>query len=336
MESKNDPIFILGMFRCRTAWLSACLTMFGAEVTHEGMRDREGFDAWADELDDRLCVGAAGDSDPALVYWIDRLLERWPNARFVVISREDNDSLEALLAASPADRAEQIKAGWSLYLATYKTACDRLRAANAVCRFWSFEGLRNDETVADLIDFATDARPPLDWVRRMQRLKITTTIEDATAPEIAEAKPLQVPSLDHLDTTGLTAALYQNSDFDLISGWWESHTSGRLAQAALPPFGVVVSDAKGPVAAVWAYECFGVPVAELAFPVTRPGLSLKQAATAVSYAVCACVATVGKGHIPEASFRFFKTFAPRPLVRYLRTLGFKEAVTERVAMTLTL
>jgi hypothetical protein len=342
-------------------------------VTHEGLRDHDSFNGWAEELDARLALGPAGDSDPALVYWIDELLARWPRARFVVISREDEESLEALATAAPY-AANGIRTGWSGFLSAFKGACDRLREAKsstpnaqrptpnaqgalanapatwklgverwaldvektsgALCRFWNYEDLGSDETVLDIMQFATGHRPSALWARRMQRLRVTSTIvpvECSVKPLLTP--PIEVPRLEGLDTTGLSAALYRNADFMTIAEWWQIHTGQLLAQAALPPLGVVVSDAEGPAAALWCYECYGVPVAELAFPVTRPGLPLRRAASALCYAVAACIATAGKAHQPEASFRLFKTFAPRGLARYLKRLGFRDALSERVAMT---
>lgn len=214
---------------------------------------------------------------------------------------------------------------------------DVQRGEGALCRFWMFHELTSDEVVLDIMEFATGRRPAELWARRMQRLRVTTTIVPVdcvvTPPAV---DPIRVPSLDGFDTDGLSAALYGNADYETVSGWWQQHLGQPLPQAALPPFGVVVSDAQGPAAALWGYECYGVPVAELAFPVTRPGQTLKKASAALCYAVAACVAAIGKGHVPEASFRFFKTFAPRAMVRYLKRLGFRDAMTERVAMTLTI
>jgi hypothetical protein len=388
-RTRLNPVFVLGMPRCRTAWLSICLSSLGCDVTHEGLRDHDSFVSWADELDARLELGPAGDSDPGLVYWIDELLKRWPKARFVVITRKADECMNALASAAP-HAAGGVRMGWSGFLTAFKGACDRLRErvrehptsntqrptsnvsgstrfedgefrgaplsapadwtldvgcsmlgvqrnAAPLSRFWTYESLRSDNAVLDIMEFATGRRPGALWVRRMQRLRVTSTIvpvECAAKP--APAEPIRVPSLEGFNTEGLSATLYANADYEMVARWWQQHLGQPLREAALPPFGVIVRDAEGPAAALWGYECYGVPVAELAFPVTRPGLSLKKASAALCYAVAACIAAIGKGHVPEASFRFFKTFAPRGMVRYLKRLGFEDAMTERVAMTLAI
>jgi hypothetical protein len=328
----NNPIFVLGMPRCRTAWLSVCLSALGVNCSHEGMRDHADFEEFAKELDERLGLGPAGDSDPTAVYWLDKILERWPAAKFVVVYREDTEALEALVAAAPPELRQPARASWSGYLTAFKSACDQLRARGNV-RFFDFAGL--NKTAGELFEFATGRRPDAQWLTRMQRLRVTTLIEPIPTPAV-ERPALPVKLIEGFDTTGLTATLFRALDFELVARWWSQHTGDQLAQAALPPLGVLVSDGEGPIAALWCYECYGVPVAELAYPVTRPGLGLKRAAAAISYAVGACIAAAGKGHTPEASFRFFKAFAFKAAVRYLKAMGFKEALTDRVAMTLTI
>ncbi len=348
----RDPMFVLAMPRCRTAWLSVCLSALGVDCSHEGMREHSSFAEYAAELEARLAEGPAGDADPGLVYWLPEILERWPRARFAVIAREDEEALEATVRAAPL--AEGIlRRGWSGYLQAFKGAGDvlreRARARRSSVHFLMASQLADDATVARLLEWLTGRRPSPMWVRRHQRLKVTATIavpasaEEADSsrfPESATAKahesgrmPLLLSSID---TTGLTAELVRNADFPLVANWWQAHTGEALAQAALPPLGVLVSDAAGPCAAVWCYECFGVPVAELVFPVTRPGMSLRAASAALAYGLAACVAAAGKAHEPEAAFRFFKVFAPRPTVRFLKRLGFRECLTERTAMILDL
>src|SRR5688572_15193938 len=147
------PLFILGMPRCRTAWLSLCISALGVDCTHEAIRDRGSFADYAEELDARLELGAAGDSDPGLVYWIADLFERWPEARFVVVARNDQAALEATVRAAPAWEGV-LRQGWAGYLLAFKSACDavrlRVQAGTTQARFWQAEALEQDGVVADL------------------------------------------------------------------------------------------------------------------------------------------------------------------------------------------
>jgi hypothetical protein len=269
------------------------------------------------------------------VYWLPEILERWPEARFAVVSREDTEALEATVRAAPMAEGI-IRQGWNGYLLAFKGACDSLRARGSA-RFWNAEALAQDDVVADIMEWLAGERPSARWVERMQRLKVTSVID----PGACVARPKAVApaggvSLANFEVTGLSAAMYRQTDFSMVAEWWRAHTGELLAEASLPPLGVVVSDAAGPCAAVWCYESYGVPVAELVFPVTRPGLSLREAGAALAYGLAAAMHSAGKAHEPPADFRFFKIFAQVPMVRFLKRLGFREALHERKAMTLTL
>src|SRR5262245_52728208 len=54
------PVFVLSLPRCRTAWLSVCLSAFGCDTTHEGLRAFPSFAAWAADLDERLSSNSIG------------------------------------------------------------------------------------------------------------------------------------------------------------------------------------------------------------------------------------------------------------------------------------
>ena len=330
------PIFILGMPRCRTAWLSLCLSSRGIDCSHEGLRDHGDFDAYSDELNQRLACGPTGDADPSLAGFLDRLLERWPTARFVVVVGEDEEVLEEFISVAREDERDALRAGWGAYLTAFKAACDALRSGENACLFLRRADLASDEALLRVMEFVTWERPSALWAKRMQRLRVLSKVDSSECRVAATAGEIDVPTIAGLDVSELSARMYRNADYELVAEWWESHAGQMLTEAALPPVGVIVEDGGAPVCALWCYESFGVPVAELAFPVTRPGLTLAKAAAALLYAVAACISVAGKGHAPQASFRQFKVFAPAPMVRYLQRLGFKETLTHRVAMTLSL
>lgn len=338
----NAPIFILGMPRCRTAWLSFCVSALGVDCSHEGLREHATFAEYAAELDERLAAGSAGDADPGLIFWLPKLLEHWPQARLAVITREESGGRAALAHAVPEERA-RLEQHWDGYLHAFRSACDRLRQSSTTVRFWAMEQLGQDAVVQDIMAWLTGRRPCAQWVRRKQRLRVTAEVDLAQCvvrPSVAEHPETKLQpmltGLQHFDTRGLKVELYRSANFPLVAAWWQAHTGQALAEASLPPLGVLVSDEEGPCAAVWCYECFGVPVAELIYPVARPGLTLTQSSAAVCYGIAACVAAAGQGHEPRGNFRFFKVFAPRGATRALARLGFQPSATERVAMTLSL
>lgn len=332
METENPRFFILGLPRTRTAWLSIVMSMCGRPCFHEGMRDHATFEDYAAHRE------AAGDADPTLIYWTPQLVERWPGARFVVIRRDPTESLADFIAAAPAEAAEAIRAGWATTLQAYTRACDLLRG-HPSAMFVDFDQLADDAVIADVVAHCGGVRPSAAAVVRWQRLRVTTHLECGaqaprlTAPVLPDAR---VHAGQVCDVSGLSAEMYSPAHFDLVAGWWQAHAGTALAEAALPPLGVLVRLHGRPVAACWCYECYGVPVAELTFPVTVPGLSLKDARRSVLYAVSCLISAAGKGYEPEAAFRFFKVLAPPGLARVLTRIGFQDALTERKSMLLTL
>lgn len=328
----DTPFFILGLPRTRTAWLSVVATMCGRTCFHEGMRGFDSFDAYTQGR------AAPGDADPTLIYWTARLIAQWPEARFVVVSRDPDEALADFLAASPPEMGEAMKAGWTVCLQAFTTARDLLRG-NPNALFVDYPQLTDCDVVADIIKHCGCERPAIEAVERWQLLRITSNI---TAPGTFVSPPLEAQPLPRMlagnvcDVTGLEAEFYTLEQFSLVSGWWHYHTGLPLTESALPPLGVVVRLDGEPVAACWCYECYGVPVAELTFPCTRPSLSVKDSRRALLYAVSCLISAAGKGHEPEASFRIFKTLAPAGLNRFLSKIGFRPMLTERQPMILTL
>lgn len=328
----DRPFFILGLPRTRTAWLSCVLTMCGRPCFHEGMRGFASFDDYASNRT------AAGDSDPALVHWTARLLEQWPAARFVVIHRDAAEALADFVAASPPDMANALRAGWDGVLRACMVTRDLLRG-NPNALFVEFAELANNETVQRIIEHVGGTAPSESCLDHWQRLRITTTIApaDVVQPMPAPLEPgRRVRAADVCDVSGLSAVLYEPSAFALVCQWWRHHSGQDLRESVLPPLGVLVQLDGRPVAALWCRESYGVPVAELTFPTTRPGLSLKDARRALLFAVSVLIDAAGKAHEPPADFTSFQVLAPAGMVRFLERLGFRHMLTERKPMLLNL
>jgi hypothetical protein len=68
----------------------------------------------------------------------------------------------------------------------------------------------------------------------------------------------------------------------LVSSWWEQHTGRRFQPALLPPVGIVGEDRHGPACACWLHLSAGVGVAFMENPVTRPGMGIKAAKSALT------------------------------------------------------
>lgn len=121
----------------------------------------------------------------------------------------------------------------------------------------------------------------------------------------------------------------------MLSGWWDAHgLKGGFPRALLPPLGIMVSDAEGPCAALWCYESFGVGVAFLEFPVSRPGLSSRRAADAFSTAVTGCMMMAGKLAQPPGEYRVFRSCTLPGIARVMQRMGFAVDSTPRVSATI--
>jgi hypothetical protein len=126
------------------------------------------------------------------------------------------------------------------------------------------------------------------------------------------------------DVGALRARFYEQDDLPLLQAWWSSRHGEDLPVALLPPLGVVVEDASGEaIGMLWCYESFGVGVAWLEYPVTRPGLTMKQAGAVMAVAVMACMQVAGKECVPPASYHVFRVATSSPIARFLERLGFQ-------------
>jgi hypothetical protein len=97
-------------------------------------------------------------------------------------------------------------------------------------------------------------------------------------------------------TIPLQGRLYgeKAGDWQEVSSWWEGR-GGMFAETILPPLGVIVERGGERLAAMWCYESFGIGVAFLEFPCTKPGLPPGLAARALAWAENAIVTILRAG-----------------------------------------
>lgn len=107
-------------------------------------------------------------------------------------------------------------------------------------------------------------------------------------------------------------------DYQLVNEWWRRHNDSDLPETLLPPLGVIVEQAGEPLGALWCYESFGIGVAFLEWPCSKPGLTSKQATEVFRYAVEACI-QVAKSH---GDFCIFRCSTLAPIARILPKFGF--------------
>jgi hypothetical protein len=97
-----------------------------------------------------------------------------------------------------------------------------------------------------------------------------------------------------VDQSVLRARAYgRKGDYQMVADWWAVHRDGDMfVETILPPTGVIIELNGEPVGALWCYQALGIGVGFVEFPVTRPGLSMREAGVVLATAVDAIAAIV--------------------------------------------
>lgn len=75
-------------------------------------------------------------------------------------------------------------------------------------------------------------------------------------------------------------------DYQTVAAWYAAHLDGKVfPECALPPHGVIASVDGNPTAALWVYLSYGIGVAHVEWPVSRPGAGSKGLAAAFAAAM---------------------------------------------------
>ncbi len=116
-------------------------------------------------------------------------------------------------------------------------------------------------------------------------------------------------------------------DFQTVAAWYAHHRDGELfPEMVLPPHGVIASVDGVPTAALWVYLSFGIGVAHVEWPVSRPGAGLGCLGSAFKAAMD-WIEGVCRAH--DCHLIFANTL-PK-IARFLPRLGF-QGKAERVQM----
>lgn len=116
-------------------------------------------------------------------------------------------------------------------------------------------------------------------------------------------------------------------DYQLVADWFAHHRDGEtFPEMVLPPHGVIASVDGIPTAALWVYLSYGIGVAHVEWPVSRPGAGAKGLVAAWKAAM-AWVEDVCRAH---NHYLIFANTLPK-IARSLGRLGF-QGHGERVFM----
>lgn len=82
-----------------------------------------------------------------------------------------------------------------------------------------------------------------------------------------------------------TVREYLKTDWPTVSGWADVHAGSVLVEALLPPVGVIIEHEDQPLCACWLYLAVNIGVCWLEYPVSKPGLHLREAREAFHLAI---------------------------------------------------
>lgn len=147
-------------------------------------------------------------------------------------------------------------------------------------------------------------------------------METDTAASLPSLSPASL-NASGVDVSGLTVRKFdRDADFSMVERWWNERNPEPLHLALLPPLCVIVENSCGPVAFLACFESFGVGVAFLEFPVSVPGLSLKDARSALLFAVASVIQLAGTGAGAAGEYKIFRVSTLPGIARVLRRFGF--------------
>lgn len=78
---------------------------------------------------------------------------------------------------------------------------------------------------------------------------------------------------------------YSPADYPMVRAWWQGHEVTETPETILPACGLVVERDGAPAAAAWVYFDNSVPLAWLAWVVSRPGQKPIETAKTLAYLV---------------------------------------------------
>lgn len=112
----------------------------------------------------------------------------------------------------------------------------------------------------------------------------------------------------------------KTGDWQTVSAWHEARHGEALPETILPPLGIIVEDAAGPVAAVFAGQYVGIGIAQADHFLTRPGVGFAAARRAGRRALEGLIAV-----LRETDYGLLRCFTScRAFGRVLLRFGFIE------------
>lgn len=319
MGTEPRRFFVIGYPRSRTAWLSVLLHGDGVVCLHEGSGGRGA--AGVEDLFAEWAAPIMGLCDSGLLFSVEALMETYPDAYWLIVHRPSGEALSSIMADRPYEAAS-----WQ---ERWPEAEDAMGIATALlsggCRTLEVEYADIDRRLYEIYAHLTGQVLCAHKVANLKGLKITQ-IPPPPGPAVLSVRFSEIERMGSLgfDLTGLSVRPFVDScDLLLFAEWCqERELEGAKLAPYLPPLGVVVEDAEGPVAFLFCRESYGIPAADLEFSVTRPGLTLKASGAAMAFAVAACIDLAGQLVVPQANYNLFRVTCSPPLGRFVARLGF--------------
>lgn len=120
---------------------------------------------------------------------------------------------------------------------------------------------------------------------------------------------------------------YTAADLPTLREWWKAHGEGEFPEKLLPPLGVVVENNGSPIAALFLFMAVSVGVCFAEFPVSKPGLSMRESRDAFHCALGALEAAASANN-----YNVMICHTLPPIARIMRGFGFKSEARQKVTV----
>lgn len=170
--SYNHVTFLLCLPRSRSAWLAQFVRPYCAESWHNPLQQCASVEELGKKIDDIRTPGKVFIADVAAMWFFDKLLVRFPGAKYIVVHRPAHEVENSMRRAGVNPSLDIRKAEKHLV-----DLASQIRYRDDVMTGTYFE-LNAPEIVRAICRFVTDVAPTFDYYRRLSKTNVQVSITD--------------------------------------------------------------------------------------------------------------------------------------------------------------
>jgi len=183
--SYGHVTFLLCLPRSRSAWLAQFMRPYCAASWHNPLQQCASVEELGQKVDAITSPGRVFIADVAAIFFFERLLVRFPGAKYIVVhrpAREIDNSMKKLGIRPPLDLRAAEKQLIEM--------ANSIRMRDDVMTGTFFE-LNSAEIMRAICRFATGIVPPFEYYRRMSKTNVQVPIaEQIKRTDIAKQRAL--------------------------------------------------------------------------------------------------------------------------------------------------